>query len=488
MREKKARRVTALGKLFRTTAFKLAVVYSVVFAMAASIVVFNVGRNVRGVLEDQIAETIDADIRGLSDQYAQGGVQQVVQSIERRIRQPGGDIYLLTTFNGDPIVGNVASLPPDAIGRPALVETTYQRPGEKTATHRAFARIFVLPGNYRLLVGHDVGELENLRLILRHALGASLAWLVAIGAIGGLLVARRVLLRVDAMSASAAAIMGGDLAERLPVAGSGDEIDRLAENLNAMLARIETLLKGMKEVSDNIAHDLRTPLTRLRNNADAAMRAQDDPQALRNSLGAIIEESDELIRIFDALLTIARAESGSGPKMEVFDAGRIAEDVAELYEAAAEDHHVAFSTAIDPDLAVRGNRELIAQALANLLDNGLKYGLPPAPGATAALRLTAQRAGGVVRLCVEDRGQGVPPADRDRVLERFVRLEASRTKPGSGLGLSLTAAIAHLHGGHLRLEDNAPGLRAVIELPAATQPAQIASDKNPEKSVGPRSE
>jgi signal transduction histidine kinase len=475
--------VTALGKLFRTTAFKLSVIYSIVFAIAAGIVVFNVGRNVRIVLEDQIAETIDADIRGLSDQYAQGGLQQVVQSIERRIKQPGADIYLLTTFAGDPIVGNVASLPNLQSNRPMLVETTYQRPGEMSARHHALARVFVLPGNYRLLVGHDVEELEALRRILRQALLASLGWLVLIGAVGGLLVARRVLIRVDAMSDSAAAIMGGDLAERLPMAGSGDELDRLAENLNAMLARIETLLKGMKEVSDNIAHDLRTPLTRLRNNADAALRETKDPVALQDSLEKIIDEADELIRIFDALLMIARAESGSGPIAEIVDASRIAEDVGELYEAVAEDHDVAFSTDIEPNLFARGSRELIAQALSNLLDNGLKYGVPPAPGATASLALSARRNGAQVRLAVSDRGPGVPPGERTRVLERFVRLEASRTRPGSGLGLSLAAAIARLHGGALTLEDNAPGLRVVIDLPAAAAPLQTTNE-NPEEADG----
>jgi len=466
--------VSALAKLFRTTAFKLAVVYSIVFAVAASLVVMNVGRNVRGVLEDQISETIDADIRGLADQYAQGGVQQVVQSIERRIRQSGGDIYLLTTFAGEPIVGNAASLPAATLSSDGLVETTYQRPGENKAHRRALARVFVLPGNYRLLVGHDVEELERLRKILRRALGNSLIWLVLIGAVGGLFVARRVLIRVDAMSESAAVIMRGDLSKRLPVAGSGDEIDRLAENLNAMLARIEALLHGMKEVSDNIAHDLRTPLTRLRNNADTALRQTGDPEALRETLDKVIGEADGLMRIFDALLTIARAESGTGPKMETLDVSRVAEDVAELYEAAAEEGGVAFSFAIEPGLLVRGNRELIAQALANLLDNGLKYGTPAAPGVASELRLVVRRVGPMVRLSVEDRGPGVPAADRDRVLDRFVRLEASRTLPGSGLGLSLAAAIAHLHDGALRLEDNAPGLRAVLEIRATTSaPPQV---------------
>lgn len=467
--------MTALGKLFRTTAFKLALVYSIVFAAAATIVVFNVIRQVRTVLEDQIAETVDADIRGLSDQYQQGGVQQVVQSIERRIKQPGGDIYLLTTFAGDPIVGNIAALPTGTYGQSTLIETTYQRSGERHERHRALARVFVLPGNYRLLVGHDVGELESLRAILRRALASSLGWLVLIGAFGGLLVARRVLMRVDGMSASAAAMMGGDLSGRLPLSGSGDELDRLAENLNAMLSRIETLLNGMKEVSDNIAHDLRTPLTRLRNNAEAALRTTGDSQAQGEALGRIIDEADELIRIFDALLTIARAESGSGPKMDLFDVSQVAGDVAELYEAVAEERDVAFSSQIEAGLSVRGNRELLAQALSNLLDNGLKYGVPPAEGATAALRLVARRAGAQAQLLVEDRGPGVPSADRGRVLDRFVRLEASRTMPGSGLGLSLVAAIVRLHGGAIRLEDNAPGLRVVIELPLVAAPPPIAA-------------
>ena len=462
--------MSALLKLFRTTAFKLAVVYSIVFAVAASLVVMNVGRNVRGVLEDQIGETIDADIRGLADQYAQGGVQQVVQSIERRIRQPGGDVYLLTTFAGEPIVGNAAALPTATLSSEGLVTTTYQRPGEREARRRALVRVFVLPGNYRLLVGHDVEEVERLRKILRNALGNSLIWLVIIGAVGGLFVARRVLDRVDAMSESAAVIMRGDLSKRLPVGGSGDEIDRLAENLNAMIARIEALLRGMKEVSDNIAHDLRTPLTRLRNNADTALRQTGEPAALRETLEKVIGEADGLMRIFDALLTIARAESGSGPKMETLDISRIAEDVAELYEAAAEERGVAFAFAIEPGLLARGNRELIAQTLANLLDNGLKYGVPAAAGLAPELRLVVRRDGRRVRLSVEDRGPGVPAADRDRVLDRFVRLEASRTLPGSGLGLSLAAAIARLHGGALRLEDNAPGLRAVVDMPAATLP------------------
>ena len=465
--------MTALAKLFRTTAFKLALVYSLVFAAAAWIVVVNTGRNVRQVLEDQIAETVDADIRGLVDLYAQGGVRRVVEAVERRIKVPGTDIYLVTTFTGDPIVGNVAALPTAALDQTGLVETSYERPGDKASVRRAMIRIYVMPGGFHLLVGQDIEEREHLRRIMGRSLTSSLGWLILFGAIGGLFVARRVLIRVDAISDSARDIMGGKLSRRLPANGSGDELDRLAQNLNAMLARIEALMKGMKEVSDNIAHDLRTPLTRLRNKAEAALASAPEEGGQKAALQDVIDESDGLIRIFDALLTIARAESGSGPRMERLDVGDVARDVGELYEASTEEHGGRLTLAVDKGVFARANRELLAQALSNLLDNALKYGV--APDAAPDVQLAAYRFGKRVRLVVSDRGPGVAPEDRGRVLERFVRLEQSRSQPGSGLGLSLVAAIAHLLGGELKLEDNAPGLRAVLDLPAADETSQIAA-------------
>ena len=463
----------ALGKLFRTTAFKLALVYSLVFAAAAWIVVANVARNVRQVLEDQIAETVDADIRGLVDLYAQGGVRRVMEAVERRVKNPGSDIYLVTTFNGDPIVGNIAALPPAALDQSGLVETPYERPGDKAAVRRAMLRIYTMPGGFRLLVGQDFEEREKLRRVMGRSLTSSLGWLILIGAVGGLFVARRVLMRVDAMSDTSRSIMAGDLSRRLPTDGSGDELDRLAGNLNAMLGRIEALMKGVKEVSDNIAHDLRTPLTRLRNKAEAALSGASAPDEQRSALQEVIAESDELIRIFDALLLIARAESGAGPLMERLDAAAVARDVGELYDVSAEEQGGRLTVAVDDRLFVRANRELLAQALSNLVDNALKHGVAVPDGAPD-LALEARREGRRIRLVVSDRGPGVPPEDRARVLERFVRLEQSRSQPGSGLGLSLVAAIARLLGGELKLEDNAPGLRAVLDLPAADDPTQSA--------------
>ena len=293
---------------------------------------------------------------------------------------------------------------------------------------------------------------------------------------GGIFVARRVLRRIDAMTGTTQRIMAGDLSGRLPVGRSGDELDRLAENLNAMLERIEALMMGLKEVSDNIAHDLKTPLTRLRNRAEEALAKSGSEAEYRSALERTIEESDGLIRTFNALLMIARAESGQARgNMDDFDAAEVASGIQELYEPLAEDGGMTLRVKTAP-APLHGNRELISQALANLVENAIKYGkpLPPAQplGADAVrigakeILIEARRDGDPVLLSVTDHGPGIPEADRGHAVERFVRLEASRTQPGSGLGLSLASAVATLHGGELRLGDGNPGLTATLAIPA----------------------
>jgi signal transduction histidine kinase len=295
-------------------------------------------------------------------------------------------------------------------------------------------------------------------------------------------VARRVLKRVDDMTETPRGIMAGNLGGRLRIAGTGDELDRLAQNLNDMLDRIGELMRGMREVSDNIAHDLKTPLTRLRNKADEALRTAKSPDELKTSLEAIIEESDNLIRIFNALLMIARLEAGNArEELAGFNASETVRDVAELYEALAEEAGLPLEVSVEEDLPVHGSRELLGQAMANLLDNALKYGAQAAAsGVSPAIAVSARRLDGEAEIVVADRGPGIPEAERSHVLERFVRLETARSRPGFGLGLSLAAAVARLHGGRLRLEDNAPGLRAVLllplsEMPAVQSPAQAAA-------------
>jgi signal transduction histidine kinase len=470
--------VKALAKLFRTTAFKLSAAYFLLFAAGAVLVLGSVGRHVEIVLDEQIARSIDAEIQWLEEIYTEGGLLQLSRSIARRVRAPGGMIYLVTTPAGEYIGGNIVASPAIGGEEGALVETLYRRHAEATGeTHIALAKLVILPDGFRLLVGQDIEHHRVLRQILGEGLGTSLFWLALIGTLGGLYVAYRMLERVEELSATARRMMSGDLSERLPTSEAGDELDRLAGNLNAMLARIGQLMQGLREVSDNIAHDLKTPLTRLRNRAEAALRGEKSPEEYRATLGAVIDESDGLIRIFNALLMIARAEAGHlGEGMEEVDVGGIAAEIVELYEPLAEELGARLEGEAQKGLVARGNRELLGQAFGNLVDNALKYGV----GEDARLvSVTVRRAGAMIEIVVADRGPGVAPQDREKALERFGRLESSRSLPGSGLGLAMALAIARLHQGNLRLEDNAPGLRVVFSMPwlRAPPPAAAPSDR-----------
>jgi signal transduction histidine kinase len=461
--------VTALGKLFRTTTFKLTLVYLVIFALFAAFLLGYFALNTRRLITEQINDTVNAEITGLSEQYRVGGIRRLVEVIDARARRPGSSLYLVTTFNGDALAGNVSSLAAGILDSPGWSETNYRRLEETdNSDHRALVRVFQLPGGFRLLVGRDLDERERLYHIVVSAGRWSIAIVVILGILGGVFVTRRVLRRVDAMTETTRTIMAGDLGGRLPIAGTGDELDRLALNLNEMLERIEALMAGLKEVSDNIAHDLKTPLTRLHNRAEDALRAAKGDVEHRAALEQIIEESEGLIRTFDALLMIARAESGHARDgMAEFDAAEIARDIGELYEPLAEQNGIALKIEAEP-APVKGNRELVSQALANLVDNAIKYATPEphlANGEPAQIVVRALNDGERILLTVTDSGPGIAEADRPRVVERFVRLERSRSLPGSGLGLSLAAAVARLHGGELKFEDNAPGLKSVIALP-----------------------
>jgi signal transduction histidine kinase len=469
-------RIAWAGRLFRTTAFKLALAYVIIIGLGFTLALGRLGENVAELIDQQIGQTLDADVKGLTDQFEEGGLGQLVNVVQRRALAPGASIYLVTASNGMPIAGNVLELPPGMLNQTEAVEISYERPGEANVRRWALARVSVLSGGFRLLVGHDLEDRRRLGRILGSALTGSLLWLLAIGAFGGFLVGRRLLQRVDAMSAKAATLLHEDLTGRLPLSGAGDELDRLAQNLNVMLDRIARLMEGIREVSDNIAHDLRTPLTRLRNHAEQALLAdegeaasQDDARKL--ALERVIEEADGLIRIFNALLLIARAEaSPSSEGFSELDGAALAADMAELYEPSAEERGVRLKVAAQGAQKFRGHRELIGQALANLIDNALKHGAPALPGETGEVAVAVTGDARAVEISVGDRGPGIPAADRERVLDRFVRLEASRSRPGSGLGLSLAAAVAQLHGGALRIEDNAPGLKVTLRLPREAAP------------------
>ena len=459
--------MNALGKLFRTTAFKLSIANLVLFALFAFAILGYVAWNARRVLDDQMVSTIEAEISGLREQYQIGGIRRLASVVERRARDPDASLYLVTNGAGERLSGNIGSLPPGTLDRSGQSEIPYGRSDDDDATpHRAIVRVYVLPGGFRLLVGRDVEERRRIRDVIRRAFGLSLALIGVLGFAGAWFVTRRVLSRVDAMTDTTRTIMTGDLTGRLAIAGTGDELDRLAQNLNAMLDRIGELMAGMKEVSDNIAHDLKTPLTRLRNKADEALRTAKSPEELRSALDAIIEESDNLIRVFNALLMIARLEAGNAREtMAEFDAAEVTRGVAELYEAVADEAGAPLRVTVEEPLPVRGSRELVGQAVANLVDNAVKYGAPGG-GASDPVTVSAAREGDQIVITIADHGPGIPEAERARALERFVRLESARSRPGFGLGLSLAAAVARLHGGLLRLEDNAPGLKVLLQLPA----------------------
>src|SRR5882724_9049152 len=468
--------VTAFGKLIRTTAFRLTLVYLFLFALFAASLLGYFAWNTRRLINEQITTTVNAEIAEINDIYSRRGLRGLAFTIGNRALRPGANLYLVTTPSGTAFGGNVGSLAPGVMASQGWSETAYRRLDDQDNTdHRALVRVTELSNGFRLLVGRDLEERRRLFGIVAHAAQWSLLVVVVLGLGGGVFVARRVLRRIDAMTGTTRRIMAGDLSGRLPVGRSGDELDRLAENLNAMLERIEALMTGLKEVSDNIAHDLKTPLTRLRNRAEEALAKSGCEADYRAALERTIEESDGLIRTFNALLMIARAESGQARgNMDDFDAADVSSGIHELYEPLAEDDGITLRLKTAP-APLHGNRELISQALANLVENAIKYGKPAAApqGSVVSLDakqilIEARREGDLVLLSVSDRGPGIPEADRKHAVERFVRLDSSRSQPGSGLGLSLASAVATLHGGELRLSDARPGLVATLAIPART--------------------
>ena len=469
--------MSALPALMRTTAARLSALYLILFIACATILVFYMTSLSVRMFTAQTQATIEEEAQGLARAYQRGGLPLLVRVIEVRARQPGANLYLLADPNGRVLTGNVESLEPGVLETNGWTQRPffYERYGENAARrdgaareaavdddrHSATALVLRLPNQMILLVGRDLSEPERFRSVVRRAM------VVAFGimALGALLiwyfVGRTALKRIDSVTEASRRIMGGDLTGRLPVAGAGDEFDRLATNLNTMLARIAELNEGLKQVSDNIAHDLKTPLTRLRNRAEAALSGRHKTAEYREVLEATIAESDQLIKTFNAILMISRIEAGySAEPMSPVDLASIVADVVELYEPVAEEGGVSLAAGAIEPTTITGNRELIAQALSNIVDNAIKYaaGMDTPPVVTVAL----SRGQGEIRLEVADNGPGIAEKDRERVTERFVRLEASRSQPGSGLGLSMAKAAMRFHGGRLELANRDPGLAVAM--------------------------
>ena len=457
-------------RLFRTTAFKLSLIYLSVFAVFAAFLIIYIASSTADLVSSQIRDAVDRELKSLAGYYHNGGIRRLTYAIEKRSRRPGASLYLVTNGRGERIAGNVESLPASVLANPdhRVHSIPYSRIDEEDdgEQHVAMVRVFRLSGGHLMLVGRDMSERERFIEIIQRSLILTALLMVALGLASWLFVSRRVLKRIDSVADTSRQIMTGDLTGRLEVTGTGDEFDRLAISLNAMLVRIERLMSGLKEVSDNIAHDLKTPLTRMRNRVETALANAGTEENYREALQATIEDSDQLIRTFNALLMIARVEAGSSDVEFVeIDVSDLVHDVCELYEPLAEEAGCDFNVAVDGPVMVRGNRELLSQAVANLIDNAIKYSNASSGAGTVAVRV--ERRADRVALIVKDNGSGIAEEDRARVTERFVRLEASRSKPGAGLGLSLVTAVAGLHDGSLELSDNDPGLLAELILPVA---------------------
>lgn len=468
--------MSRFAQVWRTSTVRLTATFIAIFVVFAILLMGFIGWQSSVTIQRQQTDDIDREVRLFQRIEATQGIRALAFALNRLSSQPGPGVYYLGDAAGQYLLGNMTDVPPEVLIDPGVYSFDYDRPdplGEDAAdvperpkrAGVAVVRSVELSNGMRLVVGRDVVERRGYSAIILQSFLVGVVGIILFSVVAGGVTARRVLKRIDTIRDTSTKIMSGNLSERVPITKRNDEFDGLARNLNAMLDRIEQLLQGLKEVTDNVAHDLKTPLTRLRNQAEGALRDTASPESKEKALETVIAESDKLIQTFNALLMIARVEAGapSGALSEI-DVSSIVSDVAELYTPVAEDEGIEVTTDIAEGVTLKANRELIGQAMVNLLENAMKYAKPE-DGSPGKIAVSLKREGGSVVIVVADNGSGIAEADRERVLERFVRLEKSRSEPGSGLGLALVNAVARLHAGSFRIEDNGPGVRAVLEVP-----------------------
>lgn len=470
-------------RLLRTTSFRFTLIYVVLFAGAVALLGAYLYTATFGDAARQTDAVIDSEIGVLADLFSTSGSGMLTRVIRQRTAWSDDAIYMLIGApSGAVLAGNLTALPPEALqAEGGFFDFKFEKPlvdaaGREIGIQQREARGKMMrfraspdaEQSFLVVVARDVASREYLRSRTQAVITRAALVTIALGVVIGLLFSRTLLHRVEAVNKTARAIRGGDLSQRIPLTGSGDELDDLSANLNSMLDQIERLMHGMRDVSDNIAHDLRSPLTRIKNRLTDALE-DGDREVRDEALRATIDDSEKLLSTFNALLSIARIKSGEGAgALKPIDIVAIAEEMTELYEPAAQDAGFTLTLITAPTPPVKGSRELVSQAVANFLDNALKYA---EGGSRIEVKVEPARNGGAV-LSVSDDGPGVKPEDRDRIFERFVRLEASRTTPGSGLGLSLVSAIARAHGATIELRDGLKhrdgggvGLRIVLAFP-----------------------
>ena len=443
-----------------TSPFRIAIVYSIVFACGAAVLLGAVDFAVSRVVDSSTDNLIEAEVQGLREQMAVLSRSDFIDLIEQRSQDQDvrGAVYLMVDPQLRPVAGNVPAWPKleAAAGKWFLFKVSVPF-GDETREHEMRAQRFPLPGGYRMLVGHDVQERQDVKSLMVRGLIAAVIMTLLLGLGGGFWMGRRILAQAGAISAVATQIMRGDLSQRLPVRDADDEINTLAREINTMLGKIEQLTLGMRTVLDSAAHDLRTPLNRLQATAEAAMHQLGAGSAERRVLERVTTEVDQMRSTLDALLRIALAETGTVAR-EPVDLSELVASVVELYAPVSEERGIELKSSVEAGAQVLGSRQLLAQALANLLDNAIKF--TPDGG---RIRVLLRRSGNEPEVIVEDNGPGIPADKREIVLGRRVRLDEARKFPGSGLGLSLVAAVTKLHGARLVLDDAAPGLRVSLK-------------------------
>ncbi len=469
-----------LPRTLRTASFRLAALYVLLFAASVLVLGAVVFWTARGALVQQMRARIATESSLLAGEYPALGLDGIAAAIRRRERGVGALDYRLQSAAGARLAGE---LPP--VSRPGWQTLgVREQPDGADQPERSQALVAALPDGGLLAVGDDLSRLTDVEEAILTALAWAVGLMAVLGIGGGVLLSRGFLHRVDGIARTAEAIIGGDLARRVPVRGAGDDLDRLAATLNRMLDRIESLMENLRQVSNDIAHDLRTPLSRLLQRLEAARAHAGSEAEYARAVDGAAAEAQAILETFGALLRIAQVEAGTARDgFRPVDLGALVETVVEAFAPSAEEdgHRLTGQTA--RDVVIQGDRELLAQLLVNLVENALRHTPPGTPVAVAL----AGRPGSGMRLTVTDRGPGVPEAERRHVLRRFYRGERSRTTPGDGLGLSLVAAVAELHGASLSLEDARPGLRAVVSfapVPAAVHaPARQASTRT--HRIGP---
>jgi len=441
-----------LADQLRTTTFLLTLRYMVLFFLSVTILFAFISWSATGTVEQEFDAAIQAEIAGLNEQFIQRGPQGLARVIAARINaNPDGDaVYLIADAELTVLLGSISEWPAltsDGDGWVSFELTEVN--GDRVAVR---ARVFVPQQNLRLIVGRKVRALAQLKRLFDRTLFWGLGITLALALITGLTMSNNVLRRVGEFNSTSKRIMAGDLSQRIVTTGSGDEFDELAANLNAMMDQIESLMNNIQHISDNIAHDLRTPLTRLHNRLEDIREEANTAESAE--IDACIEDAEALLSTFASLLSIARIESGTfETKSDPVNLSQSVRDGYELYKALTDEKSIGLSCDAPGEINVRGDRNLLFQAITNLLDNAIKY--TPAGGDVA---ISLRQDPNQVELCVADSGPGIPEDMREQVLQRFFRLDESRSEPGAGLGLSLVQAIVQRHGARLEFDDNAPGL------------------------------